>query len=55
MNMPENPRGRGRPRDTWWRSCKEKAEKANLKEEDMQDRRIWNLRSRARNFDSIRT
>lgn len=49
INIPEQRRGRGRPKDTWLRKCKKKMENANLTVGDAQNRRTWQLRSRTVN------
>lgn len=38
LAIPEAPRGRGRPRQTWWRSSRKLADGANLAEESVVDR-----------------
>lgn len=47
MSIPESRRGRGRPKETWIRNARKRAEAANLNDQDAQERRRWNLRTRA--------
>lgn len=48
MAIPETfARQPGRPKDTWMKTAKKKAEAVNLPAEIATERRIWNLRSRA--------
>lgn len=43
LEIPEMRKGRGRPKETWWRNAKKRAEEADLEEDMATNRPMWNL------------